>query len=362
MRILLIEDNPDHVELIQSSLTNAFESDLLIECDDLLYSGLDKLQANPFDICLCDLQLKDSSREQTIGQLRSLDSGTPIIVLTSQADEATAESLISDGVQDYLYKGNLSANNLRNSIKYAIDRKAYTHYIETNRKEQLSLCLSLSSNLKSPLRRINFQLASIQEQIAKSDVNLENSLQPLFNGADSEIAVMRHTVDDIYTLFSSEITADRVEDCDPGELFMQAYNSLAEKRVTLGELRIESGKVIPANKSLLLILFEKILIYIHTIASSKPVITFSHVQSSDQSHQEFSLTDTAEPITLDYLPHIFEPFQSAGQSDDGFRTGLEMSIVKKMVDLHCGTVSVHPEKNGNTYRLRFPVGGNAKLN
>jgi PAS domain S-box-containing protein len=78
------------------------------------------------------------------------------------------------------------------------------------------------------------------------------------------------------------------------------------------------------------------------------------------SHVEITVSDTGEGISAEFLPYVFERFRQM----DGSRTrrhgglGLGLSIVRQLVELHGGTVSVESEGiagRGTTFRVRLPV-------
>lgn len=74
---------------------------------------------------------------------------------------------------------------------------------------------------------------------------------------------------------------------------------------------------------------------------------------------ELRVRDTGSGIAPDLLPHVFEPFWQA----DGEVTyrhgglGLGLAIVRQLVDLHSGTVSVESasEGRGTVFTVRLPV-------
>jgi signal transduction histidine kinase len=78
------------------------------------------------------------------------------------------------------------------------------------------------------------------------------------------------------------------------------------------------------------------------------------------SHVEIEVGDTGDGISSDFLPHVFERFR---QGDAGSRRrygglGLGLAIVRHLVELHGGTVTVESagEGHGSTFRVLLPVG------
>lgn len=77
------------------------------------------------------------------------------------------------------------------------------------------------------------------------------------------------------------------------------------------------------------------------------------------SHIEVSVVDTGEGISADFLPHVFGRFRQADASTTRRHggLGLGLSIVKQLIDLHGGSVSVKsPGKGmGSTFTLSLPL-------
>ena len=121
LNILIIEDNPADIRLVQEMLADTIEEGLKLVAANGLKQGLEVLAAGNIDITLLDLGLPDSQGLDTLARLREAAPDVPIIILTGLDDEETAEAAARELAQGYLVKGQLDGSTLVRSIHYAIE-------------------------------------------------------------------------------------------------------------------------------------------------------------------------------------------------------------------------------------------------
>jgi class 3 adenylate cyclase/DNA-binding NarL/FixJ family response regulator len=122
IRILLVEDNPGDVRLLREAFAASETPRLSVTYVDRLTLALERLRQSTFDIIITDLGLPDSQGAKTYTSLVAQAPDTPLIVLSSQDDDALALQAMQVGAQDYLVKGALDGQVLVRSIRYAIER------------------------------------------------------------------------------------------------------------------------------------------------------------------------------------------------------------------------------------------------
>lgn len=139
LKILLLEDDPGDAFLVRTYLSEAWSGSPL-DCRQAvrLSEALELLQNEHFDLALCDLSLPDAHGIDPIVRLRQEAAEVPIVVLTGRDDPEFSVRLIERGVQDYLAKSRLNANDLSRAIRYALERhKLWTQLQSAMRREQL---------------------------------------------------------------------------------------------------------------------------------------------------------------------------------------------------------------------------------
>lgn len=121
--ILLIEDNPGDVRLIQELLSEDKKYLKTLHCASQLSEALKIIAEEKIDIILMDLGLPDSQGLETFLKIAHAALYIPIIILTGLDDDEISLKTIEYGAQDYLIKGQISNSVLTRSIRYGIERK-----------------------------------------------------------------------------------------------------------------------------------------------------------------------------------------------------------------------------------------------
>lgn len=131
MRVLLVEDSADDVELIRMTLANG-GGPVSLASAARLQEALALAQDNIFDVALLDLGLPDSGGLDT---LRTFLHKTrlPCVVFTGLTHDAIGLAAINEGAQDVLVKGqdDMSPAALRRALRYAIERHRLMSRIES---------------------------------------------------------------------------------------------------------------------------------------------------------------------------------------------------------------------------------------
>jgi signal transduction histidine kinase len=72
-------------------------------------------------------------------------------------------------------------------------------------------------------------------------------------------------------------------------------------------------------------------------------------------HTEISVSDTGRGIAPEHLPRVFDRFYRADPSRSSAGTGLGLSLVKSIVNLHGGRATIESKPaRGATVTLSFP--------
>lgn len=162
--VLLIEDNPGDVRLIQELMKEIGNGKFNLLYKDNLTDGMQILNEKNFHVILLDLSLPDSEGLQTLENILVKTTNVPIIVLTGTDDQILAIEAVKSGAQDYLIKGKVNGILLERSIFYSIERQNIMKKLKQSEKKY----------------RLAFHRASFYKDILAHDMN--NILQGIMSG------------------------------------------------------------------------------------------------------------------------------------------------------------------------------------
>jgi PAS domain S-box-containing protein len=171
-QILLIEDNPGDIRLIQELLQQT-GAHFQIVVSRSLADGLERLKTTQFEIVLLDLTLPDSQGIESVTRICEALPSIPIVVLTGYVDETTAIQALRQGAQDYLLKSDVTGNLLVRSIRYAIERKKGNEELKQYRDHLEELVKERTHRLKKTNDRLREEIGQRKTTEGKLQETLE---------------------------------------------------------------------------------------------------------------------------------------------------------------------------------------------
>lgn len=159
LNCVIIDDNPDHTDLICHAIKNALREDAIeyeIATYDNPIEGLAELPAASETVVLIDYQLSGSTGTEWVSDFVSARVG-PVIMLTSSGNQRIAAEAFREGVSDYLLKDEIISKPqiLRDAM-----REALRQFALEQKNRELAMQLKLSN---SELNRRNDRLRELTE-------------------------------------------------------------------------------------------------------------------------------------------------------------------------------------------------------
>ncbi|MGB5346784.1 MAG: diguanylate cyclase [Woeseia sp.] len=123
MNILLIEDNPADIYLLQEEFA-AIEGEHVLYVAKSVAEALESISQSRPDAVLLDLSLPDGNGLETLTTIQQAGLDLPILILSGNADQTMAIEAVRRGAQDYVLKGRMDPDGLLRALRYAVERAA----------------------------------------------------------------------------------------------------------------------------------------------------------------------------------------------------------------------------------------------
>lgn len=382
VNLLVIEDNPRHLDLMRrcldnSGLQHSFQSAAT------LAEGLTLLRASQFDVIFSDLSLPDSAGLATIDCIRELAPVVPLIVVTSLDDEDLAVAALERGAQDCIVKdvAGPSWPRLRKIIHFAVQRQLMMNEKQwllsqvqdtTRQLERKNRRLSrlyrmaqefvdhASHEFRTPLSIIK-EYASLLRDGVVGQVNSDQ--RRLLNVIDDRSDDLNTMVDDLLDVskLKSGLLAAWRRPCGVDEIVQHVLPAL-ERKATTRKVVLETD--IAADLPVVYCDADKVgrVIVNLVVNAIKFANEPGHVRLWARAETEkcqvvVGVTDNGIGISAGDLRKIFKRFSQLNNnvrtSTKGF--GLGLSIAKELTTLNLGSMSVESQPGlGSTFQFTIP--------
>lgn len=121
--ILLVESDPDEAAAFREILDAVPAGSFSMYRAGSLQEALKRISEMDFHVIVSDLDLPDSSADDTVPEICRRAVKTPLVVLTAIDDEDIELKALKAGAQDYLVKSRIDPGMLMRSIRHSIERK-----------------------------------------------------------------------------------------------------------------------------------------------------------------------------------------------------------------------------------------------
>lgn len=356
MKIVLIEDNEDHREIISELLIGNYSFATELACFDTLHKGFEYINNHKVDLVLCDLNLPDSECAETVLHLKALHEAPAIIVLTSMEDESLAQQLIKAGIQDYLPKSELSRAHLVRACNYAVERKNLNESLIKKNDDYKAFCYSLTHDFKNNLWQIiKFTDRFIKETEGKLEKYEDLPINHLLT-VTQKASNISQIVQDLHDYLSIDVSQQAFTKINLNLLIEHAIEQCFDTE-TVEKIDFEVGalpEIYGNNAQLTLALGNLISNAVKYNEASRPNVYISTGEDNRDFHS-IIIRDNGIGIAAEDLDKIFSPFERGQHQNFAAGSGLGLSIVKQIIQRHFGRIQAQSALGqGTQFTLFIP--------
>lgn len=135
VHILMIDDDEDDFYLVSQLLQDISPGQYQLDWAPTYSKAVEEIDRKVHDIYLADYRLGPYTGIDILHHFQQLEYKAPVIMLTGKGDYTIDKEAMQAGASDYLVKGEISADLLERSIRYALDEARHLRIIEENEKK-----------------------------------------------------------------------------------------------------------------------------------------------------------------------------------------------------------------------------------
>ena len=135
IHILMIDDDEDDFFLVNELLQDISPGQYQLEWASTYLLALKEIERRKHDIYLVDYRLGQYTGIDILHHFQQLTYKAPVIMLTGKGDYNIDKEAMMAGASDYLVKGEISADLLERSIRYALDEMNHLRTLAESEKK-----------------------------------------------------------------------------------------------------------------------------------------------------------------------------------------------------------------------------------
>jgi len=347
----------------RNMLDNALDMICTIDNDGLLKyfnSSFARILAYPDELLTrvpISHLIHEDHRESVLKTLTNMTGALRLetILITQDREEIPVEGTITLNDQNGVREYDAIFRDIRERRQMEVQNQAL-HEAKTRSNILNQFIQDASHDLKTPLSVIKSS-TYLSQRIAERDEldQIKPYLQNVTNNADNlnqilDDMLMIVSLDTFTTLEQSSIPLQRVF-----ANVIEATDDLRQERqITLTSVDIMPDAQIVANEAYLHEALTHLLNNAYQFTPNQGEVEFYGQPQNDAYH--FVIRDNGIGISTEAQEHLFDYFYKVDKARQGTGSGLGLSIVKRIAELHGGTVYITSEFGvGTTITLVIPM-------
>jgi signal transduction histidine kinase len=365
IRVLLVDDDQDDYVLTRDLLKEikggAFHLDWIVDYDE----GIERICSGDYDVILLDHKLGAKTGLELLAAARKRGCDAPIIVFTGLSDHGIDVAAMEVGAAHYLEKSRLDGTLLERTIRYAIQQRQVEIELERRVKERTEELDRAVAALQEADRRKDEFIATLAHELRNPLAPIRNALEIMrISGhqpdivesarqlMERQVAILVRLIDDLLdvsriTRGKVRLTRERLTLSGIIEAAMEQSRPLLDKAGQTLTVTLPDEPIwISGDRVRLAQVFTNLLN--NAAKYSEPGGQVQVTATRENGQAVVSVRDSGIGIPVELLGQVFEPFtqidRTLKRSQGGL--GIGLNLIRRLVELHDGTVSVSSEGLG----------------
>lgn len=357
--IIVIDDEAAPRESLRILLSSKYDVDLA-DCVD---EGVSQLKQRPADLVILDLRMPGKDGLDGLAEIRAIDPNVSVVILTGFGSIEAARTAIRHGVTDFIEKP-FEVNEMMRIVNDGLVRTD-THRRQSKADSVLrnmhdrfggelddrmhmaeigQMSAELAHDLRNPLTIIQGYTQVLAKKLQQTDVP-----ERYFEAIEQNIRRCNDLVE-LWQGLSSNLVRDSTQ-FDAAQLIAELVQDLEEVGDQVAFKLQLNPCMMSGDRVQLYRAFANLISNAQHALRGGGEIGISSAEVD--SKVEIEITDNGCGMSEETLARIFDPFYTAKHVGRG--NGLGMFIVRKVVEMHGGTISVQSQPGaGTTVFVQLP--------
>jgi len=362
-KILIVDDIPSNIQILAEAMRNDYQIIFATKGEEALKIAL---ADQPPDLILLDIMLPDIDGYTVCQHLKNEDKtrDIPIIFITAKSEETDETKGFEYGGVDYIIKP-FSIPIVKARVQTHIELKRKRDMLKemADRLEQLNQTKNkflgiAAHDLRSPLGSLRgFSSLLIEELSGQLSSDQQEFLNIIYQQSKHMLALVDDLLD-VAVIESGKL-----------DLLLRKASviEMIEKRIRLFQHKLnkkdieittnfDNIPVISFDSTRIAQVMDNLLSNAIKFSQEKGKISVCVHKLEDKIR--IDVIDEGPGIPLEHQPHIFGAFQKFRKKQAGSEksTGLGLSIVKRIIEAHDGSIRVFSEPGrGTTMSFTLPI-------
>ena len=299
-----------------------------------------------------DVYLKENDIKSYLGVSLVDMNGSPLGIMSIMDTKLLDENEI-ENMQSTLraFAARVEAEMRR--IKVENKMQHYANKLEQSNQDLQDFAYIASHDLKEPLRKINILGEMLEESLETFNDKQKKIITHMINGANR----MNYLVDDLLQLGLIKTKPTTLVELDLNKVVSAALEELDLQIIeTNARIDVEDLPTLKVDKVYIQQLFNNLIgnAIKYKDPSHSPIITIC-AKKNLQNIWEFKIADNGIGFDEKYAEKIFKPFERLHNHETYGGTGMGLSICKKIIERHNGTLTAKSSiGNGTTFTFTIP--------
>lgn len=348
INVLVVEDKPEDSKKVLNHLQSSDLDIKKIFHTITLTDTLKHLAEQNIDIILLNLSLPDSFGAETFNVIYAKYPHIPIVLLTGMYEKAMANLLVKAGALDYLLKETLNLEIIERTIFYNLERNRLQNDLKFLNQELKYINNILAHQIKDPL----YEIAVLIHQLFPDPFNeiKEETSEFIVKKNLSDINKILDHVFDFSRINGEEFLVHKISISESIEEVIKTLNPPSNI-----EIRLTSDfPVVNSNKYLIFQIFHNLIN--NAMKFVNPEKGYIEIYALEKrSFWEFYVRDNGAGIPLEKQEMIFEVLNDPDKRDVYLKSGIGLSIVKRIVARLKGKVGIEStDDKGTIIKFSLP--------